>query len=215
MKITIQAPENLSEITLRQYQDFLAIETPDEGDVLRVFLRLHSDVIGKLPATDVQRIGDDIKYLLETPVRTHQQLVPIFKFQGKRWGFIPSLDEINHGEDREVNKYLTDWQQMHKAMAVLYRPITVHRKGRYLIEDFENVDKHSDQLRDMPLSVVMGVIGFLYILHNDLWKNTPNYILSLLTEAEKTMKVSLPGQEGMPEQSVKEILDGLVRLPDQ
>ena len=38
MKIEVNIPENLNDITLGQYQEFLKIEEPTEEDILKVFL---------------------------------------------------------------------------------------------------------------------------------------------------------------------------------
>ena len=48
---------------------------------------------------------------------------------------------------------------MHKAMAVLFRPITLKRKDKYLIEDYESAEKYD--LKCMPLDVVFGSLVFL------------------------------------------------------
>ena len=44
------------------------------------------------------------------------------------FGFIPKLDNISLGEFVDLDSYMSDWDNMHKAMAVLYRPVTFRKK---------------------------------------------------------------------------------------
>ena len=41
------------------------------------------------------------------------------------FGFVPKLDELSFGEFIDLDKYLQDWDSMHKAMAVLFRPVSM------------------------------------------------------------------------------------------
>ncbi len=214
MKITIQAPENLSEITLRQYQDFLAIDEPQTEDVLRVFLRLSDQVIDKIPKSKVESISSHIMKLFEKK----PGLVKIFNYGNRRWGFIPNIDAITWGENRDASKYLSgeNWKDMHNAMAVFFRPILSEKKPKYLIDDYEGSYKYADELNDMPLSIAMGAYFFLLNLQNDLLRATPTYILNQLSETDLQKRVSLQNGETTTNSthSVKEILDALTRLPD-
>jgi len=65
---------------------------------------------------------------------------------------------------------------MHKAMAVLYRPIKQKLGARYLIEDYEGSHKYSETMKQMPLGVVMGAMVFFYNLTNALLKAIPSYL---------------------------------------
>lgn len=42
-------------------------------------------------------------------------------------GFLPKLDEITLGEFIDVESNIGDWQNIHKAMAVLYRPVNFRK----------------------------------------------------------------------------------------
>ena len=52
------------------------------------------------------------------------------------FGFIPDLENMTFGEYVDLDNFITDWQSMHKAMAVLYRPITFEKNDKYLIEEY-------------------------------------------------------------------------------
>ena len=75
------------------------------------------------------------------------------------FGFIPSLDEMTFGEYVDIDTYIKDWKQMHKAMAVLYRPIEAKYDDRYNIVAYDG--EETDIMKDMPLSVCFSSIVFL------------------------------------------------------
>lgn len=184
MKIEVNIPENLNDITLGQYQEFLKIEEPTEEDILKVFLGLDLKGLGKIKASDVDKYANHITSLFEQ----EQEHVLKFDLKGVQFGFMPNLDEITYGENKDVTAYLNDWQTMHKAMAVLYRPIKQKLGARYLIEDYEGSHKYSETMKEMPLGVVMGAMVFFYNLTNALLKAIPSY-LEKQTEKERTTGV--------------------------
>ena len=97
------------------------------------------------------------------------------------FGFIPKLDDISLGEFIDLDNYIGDWQQIHKAMAVLYRPITFRKGDLYLIEDYEGSDKYSEVMKDAPVNVALGAVVFFYRLGNVL----SSYLLGSLTQEMK------------------------------
>ena len=89
------------------------------------------------------------------------ELVQLFKLLDVQMGFIPKLDDMSLGEYVDVENFLGDWQNMHKAMAVLYRPVNFRKKERYTIADYSPSDEISHLMKEMPLDVVMGCMVFL------------------------------------------------------
>ena len=183
-QIKITAPDSLNEITLGQYQEFLSIENPTDEDVINVFLGLSPAVIAKIPALEVKRLTRHVSELLNT----EPDFEPKFKMRGISYGFIPNLERMSYGENIDVMKYLpkedADWADMHKAMAVLYRPIQLDRKNGYLIEPYKGTSETAKLMKEMPLGVVISSLLFFYDLANDLLNAIPSYILREV-EAEK------------------------------
>lgn len=171
MKFEINIPTSLDEITLRQYQQYIAIENPTEEDALRTLLGLDLKDLGKLKQSSVDVLISSLNELFSKQPH-HRKL---FKFDGVLWGFIPKLDDITYGENKDVTTYLK-WDTMHKAMATLYRPVTIKKDGKYLIEEYEGVEKYEDKMLDMPVSICMGAMVFFCDLTNDLLKAIPNYL---------------------------------------
>ena len=176
MKIKLNIPEKLSEMTLGQYQDWLKVSEGKELDtflqqkIIEIFCGLTLKQVMLIKASEIDRLVADISNIF----KEEPKFIDRFDYGGKEFGFIPKLDDISFGEYVDLDTYLQDWQLMHKAMAVLFRPITLKRKDKYLIEDYESAEKYD--LKCMPLNVVFGSLVFFYHLRNELEKHILNYL---------------------------------------
>ena len=99
-------------------------------------------------------------------------LVKNFKMNGKTYGFIPKLDDMTFGEYIDLDTYIGDTANLHRAMAVLYRPVKQTYKEKYLIEDYKGGE--SDIMKDMPMDAVLSSILFFYHLGIELSQTMMN-----------------------------------------
>lgn len=177
MRIKLNVPEDLSEITLAQYQRWIKIAEKQEEvntfyqqKMIEIFCNANLQDIMQMRLKDIQEITTHLDSLFNnTP-----EFQPLFKLEDEEFGFIPKLDEMTFGEYIDLDNYLADWQQMDSAMAVLFRPVTYKRKGKYLIEDYVSSEKYD--LSEMPLNVVLGSLVFFCDLKNELLKHILNYL---------------------------------------
>jgi hypothetical protein len=175
MKIEINVPTSLSEVTLGQYQKFLKIaEDNPEGNFLNakmieIFCGIPLSDSYKLKMSSVTAIIDILNELLsQTPKRVEQ-----FTMNGVEYGFIPDLDEMSLGEYVDLDGNASDWNNMHIAMNVLYRKIKIKKSGKYNIVDY-NVE-NPEKMKDMPLDAAIGSLFFFYNLGMELSKHTILY----------------------------------------
>ena len=80
--------------------------------------------------------------------------------------FHPELDDLTLGEYIDLDTFIGDWDNMEKAMNVLYRPVLVKMKDKYSIDSY--VLENDVLLLDMPMDAVMSSIFFLWNLGLDL-----------------------------------------------
>ena len=184
----ISVPISLKYIKLGNYQKFLQIENPSTEDLIKCLLEVSSPDLARMKATDVDHIAAELNELFEVD----HQFVNQFELYGKRFGFIPKLDDITYGENKDITNYINDWGNMHKAMAVLFRPIEKKLSNQYIIEDYEGSHVYSDIMKDMPLSVVLGSMVFFYNLTNELLNYIPNYLEKQISK-EQMIEVDLQG----------------------
>ena len=172
MELKVVVPSRMEEITLEQYQRFLNECSDEKLKEDAIALKMLEIFCGVPPAkaysykmSDVFNICDQInKCLNEKP-----PLISRWKYKDLELGFIPQLDDMTFGEYVDVDTYIVDWDQMHKAMAVLYRPVKQQFKGSYEVEEYKG-DAYHELMKSMPLSLVMGCMLFFWSLEKDLIK---------------------------------------------
>ena len=229
--LELKVPTRMSDIKLEQYQKYIAvvsgIEQESEESVnfvnlkaLEIFCGLELKESYKLPVSSFSEIIEDLTSALseDTP------LVKRFWFRGSNgteveFGMVPDLNNLSFGEYIDLDKYISDWKQMHKAMAVLFRPITKKKKDLYDIEDYEGSDKYADYMKHMPLNVALGAVVFFYRLGMKLSKHTMSYSLNQLT-TDQRLQVEKQFLEksgvGIKQfmQSLEEMSQSLIKLPN-
>ena len=178
MKIELTIPTTLNDIKLAQYQKFLSIaKDNEEGEFLQqkmvqLFCGIDLKDVAQIRYKDVAEITANINNLFTK----ENVFIQRFKMGGVEFGFIPNLDEMSTGEYMDLDTYITDWETMHNAMAVLYRPITNKMGNKYQIEEYKGSITYADVMKHAPLDVVLGAMVFFYNLGNDLLKSTINYL---------------------------------------
>ena len=176
MKLNILVPDHLNEISLEQYQKFAKLNNKEnEGSafllhkMIEIFCNVDLKNIATIKYTDVQKITVHLNKVFDTKT----DLIPTFTLKGIEYGFIPQLDEMSFGEYIDLDNYLGDWDNMHKAMSVLYRPIKFRKENKYQIEDYK---MSNDIMKQMPLDIALGAMVFFYHLNNELLQITMNYL---------------------------------------
>ena len=178
MKVDINIPDSLAEVTLEQYQKYLKIQDENKDEkflavkMIEIFCGLRGDHVLMMRATDIQSIVNILTDMLnDTP-----KLVTQFKMKGKQYGFIPKLEDMTFGEYIDLDTFMGDWDNMHRAMNVLYRPVTDQYGDKYAIEEYQ-VDS-VEQMKGMPMNAVLGSILFFYNLGMDLSRTMLNSLES-------------------------------------
>ena len=159
MQIEIEVPSNLSEITLSQYTRYLKlIETNKDVDnidrfmslkMLDIFCNVPYKEAVKLKITNVNRVVDHLVEILNR----QPELVQTFKIGDTEFGFIPKLDDMTFGEYIDLDQFLGNWDNMYKAMAVLYRPINKRVGKFYNIKEYTG-DSYWEAMMLTPLDAV-------------------------------------------------------------
>jgi hypothetical protein len=173
MKVKFTIPESLADISLMQYQRYMDIvDKEDDTNFLNlksveIFCNLKINNLRAIKAKDYE----DILYDLGESFKSKTPFKRTFKYNDTTFGFIPDLENISMGEYIDLETYLGTTKDWHKAMAVLYRPVTLERDDMYLIEDYETADKYSDIMAASPLDIYLGTQVFFYNLGRELSKH--------------------------------------------
>ena len=178
MKLHLNIPDTLDDITLEDYQKFEKINTEDNQDsiflmqkMIEIFCKVDLDLTRSIMYKDLISIVDHLNNLLSSK----PELIATFKLNDKEFGFIPNLDNITLGEYIDLDNYLGSWKNMHKAMSVLYRPVLLKKDNRYIIEDYEG-SIYDEQMLKAPLSVAISSQVFFYNLSKELLSYTLKFL---------------------------------------
>ena len=181
VELKLQVPQRLSAIKLRQYQEYLKIQEniKEEEDTanflnsksIQIFCGVSLKESYNLPI----KMFNGVLHQLSKCFDEETPLIRKFSMTGTNdvtveFGFIPDLDNMTFGEYVDLENFMSDWQTMHKAMAVLYRPIKFEKNDKYLIEDYKGDDTYWEVMKDAPVNVALGAMVFFYRLGKKLSK---------------------------------------------
>lgn len=168
--VKVQFPESVDELTVGQYQKYVSIEDGENNfktlKAAEIFLGLPLKQALKLQTSEFYGMTNE---LFEMIAQDHK-LQPIVKYKGREFGFIPNIEEMSFGEYIDLDGFLTDVKDLHKALGVLYRPITQRVGSKYAIEDYEP----NDGYKDFPLGAALGATLFFWTLRRELSSDTPS-----------------------------------------
>jgi hypothetical protein len=219
MKQEIQVPTKLSDITLEQFQAFNRVlddtdnETFIAHKLIAIFCKIRMSDVIRIRQIDNDSIAETLRKMLEG----EKKFVQRFTLGGKEFGFIPNLEDISSGEYADLDKYISDWETMDKALAVMYRPITKKKGDKYEIESYEGSATYAEVMKYAPLDVAFGSLVFFYHLGNELLKATLIYLERELKELSTHHKAnSTENGDGITTSmhSLKETLQRLTALQE-
>jgi hypothetical protein len=184
MELKVIVPTSLSEITVEQYQRFARLEGDNEfltKKALEIFCNVPFEQLPSIRFKDVSSVFTHINAMM----KQKPKLTPKFTLKGQEFGFITSLEDISYGEFVDLDSYISDTKNLHKTMAVLYRPITRKNGRRYEIEPYESATKYCDLMKEAPMEVAMGAVLFFWTLGKEL-------LIATLTSLEKPKRKRTP-----------------------
>lgn len=221
MKLDLLLPTSLSEIPLSRYQQFIKTKEASNDDefiaqkMIQIFCGIDLKDVGKIKMKHLNElIAHFTKVFSEKP-----KLIRRFKIKDIEFGFIPKLDEITFGEYVDLENHLQNWKTYHKAMAVMYRPISEKNKDTYTIVDYEPNEDMQELMKFAPLDVAISSSVFFWTIASELLNLTINYLqkeLTMMTNSssiakDKTLDVNGDGIVASM-RSLKEICASSMRL---
>jgi hypothetical protein len=223
MKTEIVIPTSLSEIPLKSYQEFMKVVEKSNDDefigqkTIEIFCGLKMKDVVKVKWSDVKELTVHLNEIF----KAKPKFQATFKIQDTEFGFIPNLEDMSFGEYIDLESNISNVETFHKAMAVMYRPITKKVKDRYEIFEYKGTDEFSDVMKYASLDVVLGATVFFSTLGSDLVQHT---LTSLETEIKKNPKIMTLAKERnlikdgdgtiQSMRFLKETLQSLMKLPD-
>ena len=225
MEVQINVPSTLNEIPLKHYQDFLNVQKNSSDEefiaqkMVEIFCGIRLIEVAKIKLTSLNELIAHFTTLFSQVPKFQ----PTFKIGDIEFGFIPELEEISFGEYVDLDSHLQSWDNFHKAMAVLYRPIKTRKGDKYDIKDYDpNIDMQ-ELMKFAPLDVCIAASLFFWTLESDLLQATLNYLEKEIAK-QKNLSQTLAKQLNLQKdgdgikafmQSLKETSLSLTKSPNQ
>ena len=209
MKVKLSIPNTLNEITLGQYQEFSKLDLKKEAEVqskmIEVFCKVPKEVVRSMKASDITEICTIINAMFDV----EHILINRFELNGVEYGFIPDLENISFGEYVDLDTFMGEDDNLHRAMNVLYRPIDLKQGQRYTLKEYD--PDTNEQAKDYPLNACFGAMVFFYNLGKDLSTAILNSSSKQNEENLVRFLASQPNGDGTIQsmQSLTEILQSL------
>ena len=224
MKLEINVPTTLSEIPLKSYQEFLKVQQGSNDEefiaqkMVQIFCGIELKDIVKMKLTSLNELIVHFKNLFEQKPKFQ----PTFKIGNQEFGFITNLEEISFGEYVDLENNLLKWEDYHKAMAVMYRPIKMKFKDKYEIVDYSPMEEMHELMKFTPVDIAISSSVFFWNLGSELLTATLTYLERQIKTNKKT-ETSLANKLNLENNgvginqfmhSLKETLQDLTQSPD-
>ena len=173
MKVKFQVPASLKDIPLKDYIAYQKILDANKDAQESEFVTMKMvSIFCNVSYEDLQKLSltqyDVVVQMLQDVFGQKPTFRNRIKIGDTDFGFIPKLDDISLGEYVDLEQYMKSPTTYHKAMAVLYRPVTLKVKETYLIEDYEGSDKYAEFFLDCDLETTLGAMLFFWNLGREL-----------------------------------------------
>jgi hypothetical protein len=186
----------LNEVPLLHYQQFVDdVKGSEDNDyigqkLVERFCGIQLKEIVKIKQKDILNLTNHFNELF----KKKNDFKPRFKIQGVEFGFITDLENITSGEYIDLEKYLQDVNTLHKAMAVMYRPIVKENGDKYEIEPYQSAINYAEVMRYAPLSNVLAAQVFFWSLGQQLLKAIPTFLEMEMKKMSKKQQATLVEQ---------------------
>ena len=186
----ITIPTSWSEIELKTFRAYTMYKAQNKEVTaleekmfcVELFCNLTAEEVRSLNIQDLNNVyGDLIKILDDKNAEIKFQQT--FKFKGKEYGFVPNLSKLSTGEWVDYEGLMNQggyWENAHKIMSILFRPVTKRKGKKYSIEDYndEHINEHSEDFLSLTMDRVIGAQSFFFRLGIDLLETLRTYTIA-------------------------------------
>ena len=212
-KRTINVPTSWADVSLGQFIDYL--EAMDEENftqrhakTVAAFTEMSYDECMKaIPWQDLLKVSGMIAEFLgqlEEP-----RLVHFVTLDGVEYGFHPQIGNMTAGEYIDLtNLDRGFWLDADKAMAILYRPVSIKIGNKYQVEDYgDHHIENADVMRQLPMNVVQGAAAFFLTLARALAETLTTYSEAQMETMEELVSeaIQVAQQAGINTSTIPEV----------
>ena len=211
-ELNFTIPEQLSEITLGQYQRVSNLTGTDQENAITmvsVLCNISKEDARSIPLNEFNEIAE----ILAKTINKKSVFRSTFTIGETKYGMIPNFDDMSIGEYIDLDMFIRDEKDLHKAMTVLFRRIKYESHGQYDIVKYTTKEDY-DIMLEAPLDVVRGVMVFFWNLSNELLKAIPQFLEEQVDKGIQSKQISMQSGDGIQAylHSLTDNLEKLMKL---
>lgn len=183
---------------------------------IEVLMNVDQETIKNMSPDELHEMRKNLDTLM---VKASPKFWPVFSHDGVEYGFQP-LSKMTFGEWVDVDMAAKNWKtDIHKLMAILYRPITKHKYKNivwqsiynlkvwtnqqvnpfdvYEVEPYntETLQERADKFKHLPLEIANGAMAFFLTIGLQSMKNTTTFSNPTPQEKEIMKAVDMTMEE--------------------
>ena len=161
--------DSWEDVTLQKWAELISKTKKAKGKAAEAIASITSlsslpaDLLRELSLNDVASL---MNKLADIQSRANSELKNKIEVEGKTYAFMPDLSSITIGEYADLEQCINDGLQdnLHKVMAILYRPITDQKDNWYDIEPYDTKSKKVREqiFKKMPAETVEAALVFFW-----------------------------------------------------
>jgi len=156
-------------------------ESTNALHTIKTLSDMPEDIIKQITLSDVARLVAMLADKQKVKMSGLKHRITIDEVE---YGFHPNLDEITLGEWADIETYIKEdmTANLHKIMAVLYRPIVETDEDFYTIERYDDKTKgmRERKFKKMSAALVENALVFFWTLGGELLRLLPLYLTEKL-----------------------------------
>lgn len=183
----LQVPTSWKDISVKQFQDYtgaseLAKDTEEKVvAALTILCGMQEEDVHRLTAKDMMRLMQLLSFIESDPAKD-TELVQRFTLHDIEFGFIPNWTRLTLGEYVDLETYTSQHNfvtHLHKAMALMYRPITATSLHQYEIAPYEPNQIMQRAMEEAPMNVAVSAVVFFYNIARAFASDMQSYLPQL------------------------------------
>tara|TARA_Y100000310_G_scaffold335284_1_gene416898 strand:- start:621 stop:1247 length:627 start_codon:yes stop_codon:yes gene_type:complete len=187
--------DSWADVTLEKWQQLVLgkkkSKTQEAKETIKALSTLPVKLVEEMALSDVATIFERLSKL-----QVKGKLKKVFEIDGIEYGFLPDLSEISLGEWADIEQYIKDGleKNIHKIMAVLFRPITSREGKMYSVQSYKDGKQRAEKFKKkMNAEQVQQSLVFFWTFGKELSTILPLYLTEMMTKIQAEMNLQKSG----------------------
>ena len=192
---TYKIVDSWKDVTLEKWQQLVLgkkkSKTQEAKETIKALSTLPIKLVEEMSLSDVAAIFERLSKL-----QIEGKLKKVFEIDEVESGFLPDLDEITLGEWADIEHYIKDGidKNMHKIMAVLFRPVTSKEGKMYSVQAYKDGRERAEKFKKkVNAEQVQLSLVFFWNLGNELLTTLPLFLMEKMNKIQAEMNLVKSG----------------------